>query len=201
MFLRPAKPRSPLRTHRLSSTLRFRCAPLTVKSEAKSHSISPDTLVLLNSYNYCQDCLLHIPLIYTFDNSTSSLPSSVSTARNLKASVVDTELHRRRKVSTDERTRSAHLLITSERSGVAGGMHRAANPPCLKGFPFSALPCVAPYCVPSGVRVVSKPPSRPHRTQLFCLQRSSCYLHAALQIFLSERADGGMMQRHPRAGK
>src|SRR5918994_680586 len=35
------------------------------------------------------------------------------------------------------------------------GLHRLANPAYLSRFPFSALPCVAPYCVPGGVRVVS----------------------------------------------
>src|SRR5918993_1654625 len=32
------------------------------------------------------------------------------------------------------------------------GLHEVANPPYLKGFPFSALPSVAPYCVPGGIR-------------------------------------------------
>src|SRR5215217_2542495 len=35
------------------------------------------------------------------------------------------------------------------------GLHRVADPPYLGHFPFSALPCVAPYCVPGGIRVVS----------------------------------------------
>src|SRR5215207_4885927 len=39
------------------------------------------------------------------------------------------------------------------------GLHRLANPPYLKGFPFSTLLRVAPYCVPGGIRVVSKGPS------------------------------------------
>jgi hypothetical protein len=34
-------------------------------------------------------------------------------------------------------------------------LHSYANPPFLRGFLFSGLPCVALYCVPSGVRVVS----------------------------------------------
>src|SRR5215203_5183066 len=38
------------------------------------------------------------------------------------------------------------------------GLHRFANPPYLGRFPFSALPRVAPYCVPGGVRVVSISP-------------------------------------------
>src|SRR5215208_3051859 len=36
------------------------------------------------------------------------------------------------------------------------GVQGLANPAYLSRFPFSALPCVAPYCVPSGVRVVSE---------------------------------------------
>jgi hypothetical protein len=36
------------------------------------------------------------------------------------------------------------------------GLHRLANPAYLSRFLFCDLPCVAPYCVPSGVRVVSK---------------------------------------------
>jgi hypothetical protein len=35
------------------------------------------------------------------------------------------------------------------------GLHRVANAAYLRGFLFPALPCVAPYCVPGGVRVVS----------------------------------------------
>ena len=35
-------------------------------------------------------------------------------------------------------------------------MHRLANTPYLSRSLFSALPSVAPYCVPGGVRVVSK---------------------------------------------
>jgi hypothetical protein len=35
------------------------------------------------------------------------------------------------------------------------GLHRLANPLYLKGFLFPALPSVAPYCVPGGVKVVS----------------------------------------------
>jgi hypothetical protein len=37
-------------------------------------------------------------------------------------------------------------------------LHELANPAYLSRFPFSALPCVAPYCVPGGVRVVSGVP-------------------------------------------
>ena len=36
------------------------------------------------------------------------------------------------------------------------GLHRFAIPPYLGRFPFCVLPCVAPYCVPGGVRVVSE---------------------------------------------
>ena len=35
------------------------------------------------------------------------------------------------------------------------GLHVLANPAYLSGFLCSALPCVAPYCVPGGIRVVS----------------------------------------------
>ena len=64
-----------------------------------------------------------------------------------------------------------------------------ANPAFLGRFLFSALPGVAPYCARGGIRVVSISPSRPPRTQLFCLLRSSRFLHAALQIFLSKRTE------------
>jgi hypothetical protein len=36
------------------------------------------------------------------------------------------------------------------------GLHRVANPAYLRGFLCSALPCVPPYGVPGGVRVVSE---------------------------------------------
>jgi hypothetical protein len=39
------------------------------------------------------------------------------------------------------------------------GLHELANAPYLSRFLFSGLPCVAPYCAPGGVRVVSKLPS------------------------------------------
>ena len=35
------------------------------------------------------------------------------------------------------------------------GLQEVANTPFLKGFPFSALRRVAPYCFPGGVRLVS----------------------------------------------
>jgi hypothetical protein len=35
------------------------------------------------------------------------------------------------------------------------GVHGVANPPYLRRFLFSGLPCVAPYCAPGGIRVVS----------------------------------------------
>ena len=34
-------------------------------------------------------------------------------------------------------------------------MQGFANPAYLRGFLFSALPSVAPYCIPGGVKVVS----------------------------------------------
>jgi hypothetical protein len=36
------------------------------------------------------------------------------------------------------------------------GLHGFANPAFLGNFSFSTLPHVAPYCVPGGVRVVSR---------------------------------------------
>ena len=36
------------------------------------------------------------------------------------------------------------------------GLHKVANSPYLSQFQFSAFPCVAPYCVLGGVRVVSE---------------------------------------------
>src|SRR5215211_5730345 len=39
------------------------------------------------------------------------------------------------------------------------GLHGLANAPFLRRFPFSALPCVAPYCVRGGIRVISILPS------------------------------------------
>jgi hypothetical protein len=58
----------------------------------------------------------------------------------------------RRRRRADERTRTAFpcslRVITQPLQGVA-------NTPYLKGFLCCALPRVAPYCVPSGVRVVS----------------------------------------------
>src|SRR3954451_17351414 len=36
------------------------------------------------------------------------------------------------------------------------GLHGFANCACLEGFPFPALLSVAPYCVPGGIRVVSR---------------------------------------------
>jgi hypothetical protein len=35
------------------------------------------------------------------------------------------------------------------------GVQGIANAAYLEGFPFPALLCVAPYCVPGGIRVVS----------------------------------------------
>ena len=49
-------------------------------------------------------------------------------------------------------------LITSDNRGVAAVCTGLASLGHLGRFPFSALPCVATYCVRSGVRVVSKWP-------------------------------------------
>jgi hypothetical protein len=43
-------------------------------------------------------------------------------------------------------------LITSDNRGVAGVCTGLASPGYLSRFLFSALPCVAPYCVRGGVR-------------------------------------------------
>src|ERR671913_2321876 len=42
------------------------------------------------------------------------------------------------------------------------GLHRIANPAYLSRFLFCGLLCVAPYCVPGGVRVVSTEASLLH---------------------------------------
>ena len=39
-------------------------------------------------------------------------------------------------------------------------MHCLGNRPYLGGFLFCGLHCVAPYCVPGGIRVVSKEAQR-----------------------------------------
>src|SRR4028119_893554 len=58
----------------------------------------------------------------------------------------------------DERTRTAHLLITSERSGVAGACEfRIGN-----GFSVPVLHIIAGYCV----RVRVKPGSASHRLRV-----------------------------------
>src|SRR5215216_2713527 len=52
------------------------------------------------------------------------------------------------------------------------GLHKLANRAFLKGFVLSGLLCVAPYCVPGGVRVVSKLPANLRCTAVndsFCL--------------------------------
>jgi hypothetical protein len=49
-------------------------------------------------------------------------------------------------------------LITRDNRGVAAVCTGLASLGYLGRFPFSALPCVATYCVRSGVRVVSKWP-------------------------------------------
>jgi hypothetical protein len=47
--------------------------------------------------------------------------------------------------------------------GCCEGMQRLADFPYLGGFLFSGLPRVARYCVPGGVRVVSKLSSHPRK--------------------------------------
>ena len=65
---------------------------------------------------------------------------------------------RRRVQSTKESRRAdpnrfpAHYELAK---GRCRGLPRVANPRYLSLFPFSALLCVAPYCAPGGVRVVS----------------------------------------------
>ena len=76
--------------------------------------------------------------------------------------VVDRRLHSLRvfsllwaKKRADERTRTALLLIRSGSVRGCRGLLGLANTAFLKGFLFSDLPSVAPYCVPGGIRVVS----------------------------------------------
>jgi hypothetical protein len=40
------------------------------------------------------------------------------------------------------------------------GLHEFADLPYLSGFLFAGFLCVAPYCVPGGIRVVSNCPVR-----------------------------------------
>ena len=58
-------------------------------------------------------------------------------------------------VKPSESARMTCLLITGDNRGVAGVCTGHASPGLLSRFLFSALPCVAPYCVRGGVRVVS----------------------------------------------
>src|SRR5215203_6885879 len=49
------------------------------------------------------------------------------------------------------------------------GLHKVANSPYLSQFQFSAFPCVAPYCVPGGIRVVSEA-GRYHLSDTFAIE-------------------------------
>ena len=60
-------------------------------------------------------------------------------------------------------------------------MQGVANAAYLEGVPFSGLPCVAPYCAPGGVKVVSR--SAQPLTGSSSLSEYSAYLWA------KERAD------------
>jgi hypothetical protein len=55
----------------------------------------------------------------------------------------------------DERTRTADLISLRVVSQELQGVQRGAEPAFLGRYLFSGLPHVAPYCVRSGVRVVS----------------------------------------------
>jgi hypothetical protein len=55
-------------------------------------------------------------------------------------------------------------------------LHRVADPPYLSHFPFSALPCVAPYCVPGGIRVVSGEVRRQWITRRRFLCKPDCQM-------------------------
>src|SRR5919112_6059763 len=62
----------------------------------------------------------------------------------------------------EEPTRGLEPLACSLRwiGRVLQGRAESCESRILEGFPFSGLQCVAPYCVPGGVRVVSKSGSR-----------------------------------------
>jgi hypothetical protein len=59
-------------------------------------------------------------------------------------------------VKSFDQTRIADLLITGDNRGVARVCTGLASPGYLSRFLISAVPCVTPYCVRSGVRLVSK---------------------------------------------
>jgi hypothetical protein len=59
------------------------------------------------------------------------------------------------KKRADERTRTADLISLRVIIQALQGFAQGCKSPNLKGFLVSALPCVAPYCAPGGVRVVS----------------------------------------------
>ena len=67
----------------------------------------------------------------------------------------------------DERTRTADLPSLRVINRALQGFARACKTPISKGFSFSGLPCVAPYCVRDGVRVVSNGPRISHCQLLF----------------------------------
>src|ERR687889_487521 len=53
------------------------------------------------------------------------------------------------------------------------GRHEFANGPYLRGFLFCVLRCVAPYCVPGGVRVASMAPDDRGSCEIQCTRRTS----------------------------
>jgi hypothetical protein len=61
-------------------------------------------------------------------------------------------------VNPSESARMDLLLIKGDNRGVAGTCTGLARPAYLSRFLCSALPCVAPFCAPGGVRVVSTSP-------------------------------------------
>ncbi len=64
----------------------------------------------------------------------------------------------RHKKRADERTRATDLISSRVIGLVLPGWRSLARLAFLKEFLYSAFPCVAPYCVPGGVRVVSTAP-------------------------------------------
>src|SRR5919112_3718228 len=82
-------------------------------------------------------------------------------------------------------------------------VHSLANPAYPEGFPFTALPCVAPYCACGGVRVVStavaacSPLGRPIILLSTRSDRASTrgwrFGFTAMQGLAAHRASGGLL--------
>src|SRR5215213_3853683 len=72
------------------------------------------------------------------------------------------------------------------------GVHKLANPAYLGGFLCSALLRVAPYCVPGGIRVVSKATgslARSGATRLWIVQLTSLQLRFACKVAAAHSSD------------